>query len=621
MLQVQRTEPITAEELDRLVDIAGKAAGYEGGFGLKGCDLSKAIWWAAYIRQSLEEQAQNNRIAEYLLSCARMAKEKGLVVPREYIIIDHESSEYLDRKHMAFLRKELIAGRRIAGVIFTHQGRLSADPLHQLYFERECTYYGVEFLFGDAPSGTDWASTAGRQLMAQANWLRVKTNRDSARAGNIGRVLKGMVPASRAAYGYRYCRDAEITADGRVHIKRAWWEINESGPDGMPLWESTAWVVTQIFTWIGAGGRSLYWVTNKLNEMGIKAPEGGKWSPARVANIVHHRCYTGNHAYNANARVPNPDRPLGDITAEIKRTLLRPKPEEEWIKFKVPALVSEELWHKANAVITERGRGRGKQGKSIEALLRNRILCPKCGKPMVVRRDGRQNRIYYHCSKYFRPWAENPCSYTRFVPGTWDDLVWGDICTCLRDDAWVEQQLISDQSQDENAAKLIRLQQFKISQAEARIAKVKEGFDGGIHTLDEAKERISKHQADIEKAQKEIKRRQEDTKAMTSSADIKAIRDELKALRDRNLDEATFEDKLDIISKLGIKVYPSEDLKSMRVACQLNLEQVQPDRQSVDLVKSQASGERETAIECRKVLFGSPSCPISRTFRIVVAFP
>jgi hypothetical protein len=98
---------------------------------------------------------------------------------------------------------------------------------------------------------------------------------------------------------------------------------------------------------------------------------------------------------------------------------------------------------------------------------------------------------------------------------------------------------------------------------------------------------------------------------MTSIADIKAIRDGLKALRDRNLDEATFEDKLDIISKLGIKVYPSEDLKSMRVACQLNLEQVQSDRQSgemdkVDSVTSQGDEERESAIECRKVLFGSP---------------
>ena len=51
-----------------------------------------------------------------------------------------------------------------------------------------------------------------------------------------------MVPASRAAYGYRYCRDAEIAPDGKVLIKRAWWEVNELGPmvnhfgEALPGW-------------------------------------------------------------------------------------------------------------------------------------------------------------------------------------------------------------------------------------------------------------------------------------------------------------------------------------------------------------------------------------------------
>ncbi len=595
---------ISQKELSDLIEVAAEAAGYEEGFGVEGCDLTKASWWAAYVRQSLEEQAQNNRIAEYLLTCARMAKDQGMVVPREYILVDHESSEYLDRQHMTYLRKELIAKRRIAGVIFTHQGRLSADPLHQLYFERECAYYGVKFLFGDAPSGTDWASTAGRQLMAQANWLRVKTNRESARAGNIGRVLKGMVPASRAAYGYRYCRDAEITTDGRIHIKKAWWEVNELDPDGTPVPGSPAWVVVQIFTWVGAEERTLYWVANRLNEMAVPAPEGGKWSPARVANVVHRHCYTGNHAYNANARVPNPDRPLGDITAEVKRTLLRPKPRDEWVTFEVPALVSGELWEKADALIAERGRGRGKQGKGIQALLRNRLFCPRCGKPMVVRLDGRQQRVYYHCSKYFRPWADNPCSYNKFVPGTWDDLVWDCVYALLKNDVWLEQQLASEQSQDENMAKLLKLHRYKISQAQSKIARVREGFEGGIYSLDEAKQRIAECEAAIAKAEQEAKRLQtEMNRSDAGAADIEAVKRQLKALRERNLEDASFEDKLDMIAKLGIRVYPLEDLKTMRVTCGLNL-------------WFEDDGEDESAVECRKVMFGSPSR--IRTYNLAV---
>jgi hypothetical protein len=619
---LQTKEVMSREQLDHYIEEAAKVVGYEHGFGVQGCDLTKSIWWAAYTRQSLEEQAKNNRVPEYLLTCARLAKEKGVVVPSEYIVIDHESSDYLDRKHMLFVRKELIEKRRIKGIIIPEQGRLSGNSLHQQIFEAECGYYGVEFLFGDAPSGTDWASAAARQLMAHANQLRLQTTHKAARGGNIGRVLKGMVPAHRAAYGYRYRRDAEVTPDGRVYIRRAWWEVDELGPDGRPLWGSPAWVVVQIFTWVGEEVRTLHWVVKQLNQMGIKTAEGRNWSPGKIHKIVHRECYSGNHAYNVNSRVPNPDRPLGDITAEVKRTLLRPKPQQEWVNFQIPPLVSKDLCQKTRENVIERGKGRGKQGKSIQSLLRDRLFCPRCGKPMVVRRDGRQNRVYYHCSKYFHTWAEEPCNYRRFIPGTWDELVWGDICTWLRDDAWVEQQLMSEQSQDENVEKLIRLQQFKIFQARAKIAKVQEGFEGSVYSLDEAKKRIANLQETTAKAEDEIQRLQQAVRARRSStADINATREELKALRDRNLDATTFEEKLDIVSRLGIKIYPSEDLKSMRVLCKLNLDGVHSDTwgDEVESKQMQADGESESAIECRKVMFGPPQViklPIS-SFKFV----
>jgi len=69
-----------------------------------------------------------------------------------------------------------------------------------------------------------------------------------------------------------------------------------------------------------------------------------------------------------------------------------------------------------------------------------------------------------------------------------------------------------------------------------------------------------------------------------------------------------FEDKLDIITKLGIKVHPSEDLKSMKVACQLNLEQVQP-KELIDgkkPVKLHVRGKHELNNECGKVMLAPP---------------
>jgi len=79
-------EVMSQERFDHFIDEAARAAGYEEGFGVRGCDLSQTEWWAAYTRQSRKEQAENDRLVEYLFTCARLAKQKGVIVPREYIL-------------------------------------------------------------------------------------------------------------------------------------------------------------------------------------------------------------------------------------------------------------------------------------------------------------------------------------------------------------------------------------------------------------------------------------------------------------------------------------------------------------------------------------------------------
>jgi hypothetical protein len=586
-------EVMSQERFDRFIDEAARAAGYEEGFGIRGCDLTQKEWWAAYTRQSRKEQAENDRLAEYLFTCARLAKQKDVVVPREYILYDTVTSEHLDRPHMKRLRGSLIAGRRIGGVIIPLQGRLSADALHQLTFETECDYYGVEVVYGDAPGGKDWASQTTRLIQAQANALRVKTNQGNALGGNISRVLAGKVPSHRAPYGYTYHAEKIFEPrSGRAKVLKAWWEMNGIGPDGEILWGSPAWVVTQIFIWTGDEDRTAYWVASRLNELKIPPPERVLWSPKTVIKIVNRKCYTGEAEYNVNGRVPNPNRPLGDLTLGIKRTLLSPKPKEERVKYVVPSLTTTELWKKANQNITERGRGRGKQGKTIQALFRTRMFCPKCGKPMSVLR-GKRGEVFYYCRAHYCPWIKDPCRYNRFVPGTWDDDIWDELVVMLKDDAWIEQQLSVELRQDEGLDRQIRLHQLKIRQAEDKIRKVEEGFDGGLYTLEEARKKKYDYQHAIEKEMQEISHLQAQIEAQGfSRGDIETLRQELRSLRERNLKEATFEEKGDLVAMLGIRVYPAEDLKSRRIVCRLNLKKVVGEREQNDFAK---------------VIFGGPS--------------
>jgi len=208
MVQIEKPDLITVEALDELVEVAARAAGYEEGFGLKGCDLSRAIWWAAYARQSDDGQVKNNRLPDYLLTMARMATAHGLVVPREYVLYDHKTGEHLERPSMLLLRGELARQRRIQGIIFADLRCLSREPAPQQVFERECELLGIKLLFGDAPSGMDIGSQFARSAITFSNKLgRVGTHRN-ARGGNTGRCLKGWVPASRAAHGYCYRRDS-----------------------------------------------------------------------------------------------------------------------------------------------------------------------------------------------------------------------------------------------------------------------------------------------------------------------------------------------------------------------------------------------------------------------------
>ena len=257
------------------------------------------------------------------------------------------------------------------------------------------------------------------------------------------------------------------------------------------------------FTWLGDEGRTAYWVAHKLNELEIEPLQRTTWAPKTVIKIARRKCYTGKADYNANGRVPNPEKPLGDLTLGIKRTLVRPKPDSEKVIFEVPGLITEEQWLRANNNLRERGRGRGKQDKRIQALFRNRMLCPKRGKPMsVLLRKKGSDQVYYYCRAHYCSWLRDPCTYSRFVPGAWDDEMWEEICSLLSSDTWLEKQLTTELSQSTDLGKLIRLEQLKISQAELRISKVQEGWEKGFYSPEEAKIKLTEHREAIDTGQK-----------------------------------------------------------------------------------------------------------------------
>jgi hypothetical protein len=117
---------------------------------------------------------------------------------------------------------------------------------------------------------------------------------------------------------------------------------------------------------------------------------------------------------------------------------------------------------------------------------------------------------------------------------------------------------VTELSQGADLEKLLRMEQFKISQAKLRVSKVQEGWEKGFYTPEEVQAKLAEHREAIARAESEIGRLREQMSIRGLSIfEAELLWQELKELRDRNLRESTFEERADLVAKLGIKILPS----------------------------------------------------------------
>ena len=148
----------------------------------------------------------------------------------------------------------------------------------------------------------------------------------------------------------------------------------------------------------------------------------------------------------------------------------------------------------------------------------------------------------------------------------------------------MDKQIDSELDRNNTIERLIGQQESKITNYLMKIWRVEEGFDGGLYTLEEAKIKKESYQQSIDKANTEIARLKSEIRGFTQQ-EVEILRQELKVLRDRNLEEATFDERIDLVARLGLKVLPSEDLKSRRISCHLPLINNTGGREQVGVAK------------------------------------
>jgi hypothetical protein len=310
--------------------------------------------------------------------------------------------------------------------------------------------------------------------------------------------------------------------------------------------------------------------------MNIKPRYTSEWSPSRISFIIKKHCYTGHHVYNKAAYVPNPKKPIGDVTYAIRRAVRQLKPENEWAQFEIPPLISEKQWELANQNLNERGRGRGKEG-SREALLRGRIFCPSCNQLMTIYQDTNyKNLSYYICSSRSQGWKRKRCHIHSLRIERTDNAVWDCVYALLQQPDFLEYELQKQDAGENNdeLQKRIRLEQQKMEHSLYKIRRIQEGYeaDPPVYTATEVQEKIGHYRDMIYQAEKETNRLQGIMQQKT--LDEKTREDAihlLESLRDTNLEEASFDEKRDLLARLGIKVYPSDDSKNLKIITALRL--------------------------------------------------
>lgn len=452
---------------------------------------------AIYARVSSDRQKEDKTIASQTSSLREYAQTQGYTVPEGWIFEDEGySGATLARPGLERLR-DLVAEGQVQAVLVYGPDRLSRKYAYQVLLLEEFSRQGVETVFQLGVS----AQTPEERLLVQFQGMIAEYERaqiaERSRRGKRHRAKAGCINVlSGAPYGYRYLKKSEA-ADACYLVD-----------------EAEAGVVREVFDWYTVEGLSIGAIARRLNDRRVPTRFGKSlWERSKIWAMLRNPAYVGRAAFGKTERaerkrVTRQLRKKGGYSARSSAN--RERPRDQWIGVPVPALVSEEVFVRAEEKLAENRRFASRNTKR-PTLLQGLLVCGQCGYGLyrTSTKTTRRQAIYYRClgSDGYRHLMEQPCSCKPIRAEDVDELVWRQVIDLLEKPELIRAELDRRRQEslriDPLEQRRGQLQQ-SLKRTELQIDKLLDAYQEGLVQLEQLRQRMPELRRQQQTAQKEL---------------------------------------------------------------------------------------------------------------------
>src|SRR5215510_3629714 len=319
-----------------------------------------------------------------------MQHHGGSLLPEQESMDDGISGARLDRPALDRLRDAARRGE-FDPVVMISPDRLARHYAHQWLLIDEFEQMHKQLIFlphtlGDSPQGKLLSQMLGMIAEYERAQIAERTRR-----GRLEKARQGeFMPWAYTCYGYhslpkRYGGAPQVMID--------------------PV---EAAVVRDISRALVEEQRSCRQITKRLNAANTPTPTGKNavWQHATVHTILANRTYTGQARYNYRQPVLPQSRKKEEHRLRSLKTGRRYRAESAWVWSDAPAIISVELFDKAQLQLQRNAACARKMYRptSHRSVLRTLVQCGECGLRMVCIRQRSSRKKYeyfsYACKGY-----------------------------------------------------------------------------------------------------------------------------------------------------------------------------------------------------------------------------